>query len=101
MIDNINNLGVNPKTKQTDLSNRGLKKESSEAVDTSKAAVQTESEVQLSDQAKKLDSLKSSIMNTPDIDQAKVEKIRNALANDEYQVNAENLAEKMLKSFAK
>lgn len=48
--------------------------------------------VQLSDQAQVLKSVEDRIQQMPDIDQDKVDKIRNAITNGDYNIDYDNLA---------
>lgn len=52
--------------------------------------------VQLSDQAQELNRIQQSLKSFPDVDNAKVEAIRAQIASGSYQVNAEQLADKII-----
>lgn len=52
--------------------------------------------VSLSDTAKAISQIESSLKNAPDVDLDKVEAIRARIESGDYQVNAENMAQKML-----
>ncbi len=100
MIDNIKNLGNNPKTRTSDSTNKEVNgSKSDQNTSATASAPNTKDEVQISAQAKKLNALKDSIMSTPEIDQAEVDKIKTALESGEYKVDVKNLANKMLNSF--
>ena len=48
--------------------------------------------VQLSSQVQSLQSLEARIRDMPEVDEARVEKIKSAIANGEYEINHERLA---------
>ncbi|QSP94034.1 flagellar biosynthesis anti-sigma factor FlgM [Marinobacter salinisoli] len=52
--------------------------------------------VSLSNQAKNLKQIEQSLADLPEVDDNRVEKIRSALENGTYKVDAEKLAQKML-----
>jgi negative regulator of flagellin synthesis FlgM len=52
--------------------------------------------VSLTDTAARMQKLENTIAELPVVDTQRVEEIRNAIANGEYEINAENIAEKML-----
>ncbi len=100
MIENIKNLGTNPRLKTNDSGNKDVANSKSSSSDKSAAGVTTgNGGVQLSAEAKQLESIKKSILSAPDIDQAKVEQIRNSIASGDYKINFSNLADKMIDSF--
>lgn len=102
MIENIKNLATNQNLKTSDNSNnKNIANSTSNSSDTNTAAVTSGSDgVQLSAEAQKLESIKKNIMSAPDIDQAKVDQIKESIANGDYKVNFSNLADKMINSFA-
>jgi len=52
--------------------------------------------VSLSDAGKAMAKLEAELAAMPDVDQARVDEIRTALASGRYQVDAENIADKLL-----
>ncbi|TXR53229.1 flagellar biosynthesis anti-sigma factor FlgM [Reinekea thalattae] len=48
--------------------------------------------VELSDRGRVMESLESSIQSLPDVNQEKVDNIRNAITNGEYEINYDKLA---------
>lgn len=52
----------------------------------------TEDVVELSDRARVLKAVETRIQQMPDIDQDKVDRIRNAISNGEYQIDYDKLA---------
>lgn len=57
---------------------------------------ETEGNVKLSAEAQSLKQLETQIKAAPDVDSDKVNTLRAAIADGSYQVNAENVAEKLL-----
>jgi negative regulator of flagellin synthesis FlgM len=53
--------------------------------------------VQITDSARQLAALEQAIRSMPDVDQAKVDEIRNAIANGTYKVSPDRIAEKLLR----
>lgn len=53
--------------------------------------------VVLSSEAKTLNRLEASISDTPDVDMERVEQIKQAIAEGKFEINAERIAENMLK----
>lgn len=61
-------------------------------------SVKTEnSEVKLSAQSKSIQQIEAEVAKMPDIDNATVERIKGALANNEYKIDYERIAGKMIK----
>ena len=92
---NINKLttgvggGGQPRsTEKTSSSGQG---KSSEAVKTDNA------EVKLSPQSKSIQQIEAEVAKMPDIDNATVERSKGALANNEYKIDYERIAGKMIK----
>ncbi|MCP4596067.1 flagellar biosynthesis anti-sigma factor FlgM [Neptuniibacter sp.] len=52
--------------------------------------------VQLSDAAQTLQNVEKKLANTPDVDSARVERLKQEIESGSYQINAERVAEKML-----
>lgn len=52
--------------------------------------------VQLSDAAKALQNVESKLANTPEVDSARIEKLKQDIESGNYQINAERVAEKFL-----
>ncbi len=55
-------------------------------------SVSNDDSVQLSSQVQSLQSLEAKIREMPEVDEARVEKIKSAIANGEYEINHERLA---------
>ena len=55
------------------------------------------SEVTLSQQSKSIQQIEAEVAKLPDIDDAAVERIKGALANNEYKIDYERIAGKMIK----
>ena len=55
------------------------------------------SEVSISQQSKSIRQIEAAVAKLPEIDDAAVERIKGALANNEYKIDYERLAGKMIK----
>ena len=55
-----------------------------------------EESVRLSDEASKIIKIESKLKNTPEIDEARVERIRQAVANGQYHIDPRRVAVKFL-----
>lgn len=56
----------------------------------------TQDKVVLTDMAARLKSLEQKLAAQPDVDQAHVDRVRDAIARGEYRVNPERVADKMM-----
>lgn len=56
-----------------------------------------DAEVKLSPQGKSIQQIETEVANMPDIDDAAVERIKGALANNEYKIDYERIAGQMMK----
>lgn len=83
-----NNTGASSKQKPADEGGRPLSG--------SPGASSSEDSVELSPQAQTLKQLESKIIASADIDRAKVDSIRQAIADGSYTINSDNIADKML-----
>lgn len=77
--------------------NKTQKNTASEAAPTAKSGNGTETAssedmVELSDRARILKAVESRVTSMPDIDQEKVDRIRNAISNGEYKIDYDKLA---------
>lgn len=54
-------------------------------------------EVKLSAQSKSIQQIEAEVSKMPDIDDAAIDRIKNALANNEYKIDYNRLAGKMMK----
>lgn len=57
----------------------------------------TSAEVSLSEQGKSIQQIEAEVAKMPEIDDVSVERIKAALANNEYKIDYERLAGKMIK----
>ncbi len=104
MIDNIKNLGTAAQFKTQDgakhdvgVSTGGSKDSTASGASVSSAG---NSDVQLSSSALKLESIKKAVLSAPDVDTAKVERIKGEIARGEYKIGFENLAQRIVDGFA-
>ncbi len=92
---NINNLttgvGGGGQSRSTDKVSSSGQGKSADAVKASAA------EVKLSPQSKSIQQIEAEVAKMPDIDNATVERIKGALANNEYKIDYERIAGKMIK----
>jgi negative regulator of flagellin synthesis FlgM len=90
----INNSGItnntNTSTKQKPIEDSGNKPEASNVSGNSQDSVV------LSNEAQALKQLEAKIVDSPDVDTAKVESILQAIADGSYTVNADSIAQKLL-----
>lgn len=104
MIDNIKNFGPSGQFKTQDSAKRdlGVKPGGSSNVAVSETSIGAadETDVQLSSDALKLEGIKKSLLSAPDIDEAKVERIKAQIAGGEYKIGYENLANRIINGFA-
>lgn len=92
MAVNINGFGVGtPKANTT----QAPKNEQNATANTASSA-QSDDAVTLSNQAQALTTLKAKIDAAPDVDQAKVDAIRAQLAQGQFEVDSQSIAERML-----
>jgi len=93
----VNNIGVGNTQTPTDNRSNGTTGSSATSVD-SAASQQTSGSdtVQISSQAVDLQALESHINQLPDVDATRVTEIRTLLANDQFEINSAQLAEKIL-----
>jgi negative regulator of flagellin synthesis FlgM len=92
---NINNLtngvGGGGQPRSTEKAGNGGQ---SKTVDTSTTS---KTDVSLSAQSKSIQQIEAAVAKMPDIDNATVERIKGALANNEYKIDYERIAGKMIK----
>lgn len=82
--------------KQVQTLRREAATESSTRAQTSNLNSSGQDKVSLTDMASRLKSLEQKLAQQPDVDQARVDKVRNAMARGEYRVNPERVADKMM-----
>ena len=102
MVKDINGLGAY--TRLNTSSEQGSKKAASPANSATPsaepAATASSDDVQLSSEAKTLQTLADKISNLPEVNMERAEKIKAALENGEYQIDNLVLADKILNSDA-
>ena len=95
MVREINGLGGVPGNPPTTDRNTKMPSEPATA-GSSQGAAATVDEVQLSSEAKTLQSLTDKVKDLPEVNLERAEKIKAALENGEYRIDDLVLAEKML-----
>jgi negative regulator of flagellin synthesis FlgM len=93
---NINNLtnGVGGGGQPRSTEKAGSSSSQSKAPDTANT---NNAEVKLSAQSKSIQQIEAEVAKMPDIDNATVERIKGALANNEYKIDYERIAGQMIK----
>lgn len=61
-------------------------------------ASETEDDNQFNDQAKQLKSLVQGILDAPELDTVKVNRIKQSIVNGDYQIDAANISKKIIES---
>ena len=94
----VNNIGVGSTQTPTDNRSNGTTGSSATSVNpaTSQQSGGGSDTVQISSQAVDLQALESHINQLPDVDSTRVTEIRTLLANDQFEINSAQLAEKIL-----
>jgi negative regulator of flagellin synthesis FlgM len=103
MAININNLGVNNRTLSNNRASESSPNQSEEAATrTANAATKkaTTNNVELSLQALTLTSLEARINAAPNVDNARIDSIKQSIENGSYTIDADNIADKLLNSDA-
>lgn len=97
MAININNLNNN--TPITQKSNDAQVKQQSaqQSAQTNQNAQVRQDSVSITPQAKQLAELQKKASDSPQVNQKKVEQLKKVIANGEYKINAEKLAENIAK----
>ncbi len=75
---------------------RSTDKVSGSAPDKAQSTGVSDSEVKISQQSKSIRQIEAAVAKLPEIDDAAVERIKGALANNEYKIDYERLAGKMI-----
>lgn len=96
MIDNIKNAISNLGGKVSEKAQQEPDKVKKEMSVTSEHVPASKSEVEFSQEAKRLEGLSQRIMNFPEVDDSRVAEIKEAIAKGDYKVNYENLAKSLL-----
>lgn len=76
---------------------RSTEKAPSSAGNASETGKSTGTDVKLSPQSKSIQQIEAEVSKMPDIDNATVERIKGALANNEYKIDYERIAGQMIK----
>lgn len=76
---------------------RSTEKTSSSPGNTAEIGKNADTDVKLSAQSKSIQQIEAEVSKMPDIDDAAVERIKGALANNEYKIDYERIAGKMIK----
>ncbi len=100
MANDINGINGGRSQSANDKQVQNLRREAASEgnsrAQTSNATSSGQDKVSLTDMASRLKSLEQKLAQQPDVDQARVDKVRNAMARGEYRVNPERVADKMM-----
>ena len=98
MTSKIGSGGVDNRPVQV-ATDRGVKraKDAADPAATAAKAPSGNSGVQITDSARQLAALEQAIRGMPEVDDAKVAEIRNAIEDGTYQVSPERIADKILR----
>ncbi len=91
-LNNINPSRPNNSSKSESVSNETVKPASTDEQNQSN----NQDTVKLSPEVEKLNALKNTILEQPEVDEAKVNAIRESIANNSYVVDVNKLAEKII-----
>lgn len=96
-MNGVNNNSVNPQRPGTAERSDATSRPASTAADQPRTTASSGGDsVNLSDRAKALKQAEQQLANQPEVDDAKVAQIRQALEDGTYKVDAKQLAQKML-----
>ena len=95
-INNVTGVATSPSQRATDSSKVDVSRSEPTVKQQETGAPSTVDSVSLTDTAARLQRLETTIAELPVVDTQRVEDIRSAIANGEYEVDAANIAEKML-----
>lgn len=96
MAININNLGNNPPVKNKVDQQTQVKQQAAQtSANIAQAKAAHQDSVSITPQAKQFTELQKKSMEGPDIDAKKIEKLKKAIADGEYKVDAQKLANNM------
>ncbi|MDH2431332.1 flagellar biosynthesis anti-sigma factor FlgM [Pokkaliibacter sp. MBI-7] len=93
MSIDINGLGVNQASTSRIKSQSSTQQKSADVDNEGKSS---SDKVELSSEAKSMQSIEDQVRQLPDVDQEKVDRIKSAIADGSYSVNSQSIANKML-----
>jgi len=100
MANDINGINAGRTQQANDKQVQTLRRETTSQgnsrVPTSHTTTSGQDKVSLTDMASRLKSLEQKLAQQPDVDQARVDKVRNAMARGEYHVDPQRVADKMI-----
>ncbi|MDX3775685.1 flagellar biosynthesis anti-sigma factor FlgM [Chromatiaceae bacterium AAb-1] len=95
MAININNLQSNSQVK-TDKPEQGRQQSALQQTTAQQTSSHKQDSVSLTPQAQQFSKVQEKISNSSGIDQEKIEKIRQAIADGKYKINVEQLAKRIV-----
>lgn len=96
MTNNINN--INPNQITTSLGKQDKTGSTAQNTSTENTAKTSTDQVKLTNQAQDLQQLEQTIKSLPEVDQARVEKIKAQIASGNYSINPSTIADKIIKN---
>ncbi len=99
MTININNLGVNNTLSSNNRASESGRNQPTESASAAPSSTTSDS-VAISQQALNITELEARISDTPAVDTARVDSIRQAIEDGSYSIDADNIADRLLDSDA-
>ena len=98
MPNDITSLGQNRAQQSADRQVQGMKRDSARpgGSDSSSDSGAQSDKVSLTSTAARLKALEQGLATQPDVDMRKVSEVQTAIANGSYNINPENIADKMM-----
>lgn len=99
MANDINGINGGRPSQTGDKQVQSLRRESGTGSSRTATGISTstgQDKVSLTDMASRLKSLERKLADQPEVDQNRVDKVRNAMSRGEYRVNPDRVADKMM-----
>jgi negative regulator of flagellin synthesis FlgM len=96
MSNDISGINSGRSHQANDRQTQGVGKETGSANTRGARETGSQDKVVLTDMASRLKSLEQKLATQPDVDQAHVDRVRDAIARGEYRVDPERVADKMM-----
>ena len=96
MSNDISGINSGRSHQATDRQTQGVSRDSGSTDTRNNSTTGSQDKVVLTDMAARMKSLEQKLAKQPDVDQAHVERVRDALKRGEYQVNPDRVADKMM-----
>ena len=96
MSNDISGINSGRSHHTTDRQTQGVNRDSGSTESRNSTETGSQDKVVLTDMAARMKSLEQKLSKQPDVDQAHVSRVRDAIKRGEYQVNPERVADKMM-----